>query len=97
MVRCQAYALRRDEISVGIMRLGQIEMHGGHHFFECMRAGYSQYTGMRLPDHIAFGTQTAGNNHLAVFMDGFTIASSDSSTALSINPQVLTTIRSASS
>ena len=67
----EAYALRRNQVAVGVMRLGQVLVHHLHHFIGGMRAGDRQHLGMRIFHHIAFCTETAGDNHLAVFLQRF--------------------------
>ena len=45
-------------------------MHGAHDVVQGMRSGHGKYLGVGLLDDIAFGTETAGDDHLAVFIEG---------------------------
>ena len=67
--RGQADALWRHEIDEGVVRLGQMLMHHGHHFIGGVGAGDGEHFGVGVFDDVALGAQAPGDNHAAIFIE----------------------------
>jgi hypothetical protein len=64
-------ALRRDKVDERIVGFGQVLVHRLHHFVGRMRAGDGKHPGMGLAHDVPLGAEAAGDDHLAVFVQGF--------------------------
>lgn len=95
MLGRQPHADIRHQVDEGIVRLGQVGMHRAHHLVGGVRAGHGQDRRMRVAHHIALGPRQPVTITLPFSFKASPIASSDSATAESMKPQVLTTTRSA--
>jgi hypothetical protein len=96
--RRQLDALRRHQVDEGVVRLGQVLVHLLHDLLGGVRAG----DGEHLRVHIASTTSPLAPRQPVTMTLPFSasaspMASSDSSTAASMKPQVFTTTRSAPS
>lgn len=63
---------RWDQIGIGIMLGRQVRMNRLHHLGLRIRTGYSQYAGVGLFDNPLLGTETTGNDHLAILIQSIT-------------------------
>jgi len=77
MLGRQFDTLCRHQIEKRRVRLRQVPVHRLHHFTDGVRAGHFEYFGMDFLDDIVavgilFGTETAGDDHLAVFAQRLT-------------------------
>ena len=72
MSGCKFDATRWNQVFEWIMRFRQGRMHRQHDLIQRMRPGNRQHLGMRCTNHIALGTETTGDDHLAVFRQRFT-------------------------
>jgi hypothetical protein len=69
VIRRQADALRRHQISVRVVRFGQVLVHVAHHFFHRVRTGNGQHRRVRRLDDVALGAEAAGDDDLAVLVE----------------------------
>ena len=65
-------ALWRYQVNKRIVLSRQMLMDGFHYLVCSVRAGHSEYIRVRLFYDITLGTETAGDDHLAVFIQRFT-------------------------
>ena len=67
----QAYALRRDQVNVRIVRFGQVSVHRVHDRVGCMRAGDGEHFRVGFAHDVALGAKAAGDDDAAVFAECF--------------------------
>ena len=71
VIRRQADALRRHQVGIRVVRLGQVLVHMAHHLFHRVRAGDGKHRRVRRLHDVALGAEAASNDDLAVLVQRF--------------------------
>ena len=90
-------ALRRHQVHERVVLRRQVFVDRAHDFLVRVRTGDLEHGRVSFEDLLGFRAEATGDDDLAVLREASPIASSDSCTAASMKPQVLTTTRSAAS